>query len=275
MGRSALCSFIVLVECWPNARLDFCWVCFHSLISYEAPKFTERSSCAKWRSPASGIGSSHGRLRSFGILSISELACACLSSRRSLASWFWVMAARFSEPSGLATIRTGESSLVSRVWPRKNAGSASLSSISISSSVSSNVPIMPLPLSASNMGYSVTGSTPDAISCRASHSSGDESFLPLFLPFSSSSSIWALRAPRSSPRLISVESVGTTELRMSAAACSSPSRPRDGSRSSPVCWFTSFMDRAILVAVMEITFTLTVWLRETSLPGSVTMPGRM
>jgi hypothetical protein len=46
-----------------------------------------------------------------GIWSIREETCACRSSRRSLASWFWVMAARFKEPSGFLTIRGGESSL--------------------------------------------------------------------------------------------------------------------------------------------------------------------
>lgn len=40
-----------------------------------------------------------------------EDTCACRSSRRSLASWDCVMAARLSEPSGFLTMRGGESSL--------------------------------------------------------------------------------------------------------------------------------------------------------------------
>lgn len=46
-----------------------------------------------------------------GIWSIREDTCACRSSRRSLASWDCVMAARLREPSGFLTMRGGESSL--------------------------------------------------------------------------------------------------------------------------------------------------------------------
>mmetsp|Transcript_20155 Transcript_20155/g.58948 ORF Transcript_20155/g.58948 Transcript_20155/m.58948 type:complete len:256 (-) Transcript_20155:68-835(-) len=220
------------------------------------------------------MGSSQGRLRSLGIESMREFAWACLSSRRSFASCPWVRAARFMDPSGLATILTGESSLVMRVCPLRKAGSSSFNSISSSSSVSSKAPRMPFPDSASNMGYWLTGSTPEAMSCRASQSSGDDSFLPWGL--ASSSAIFSLRAPRFRPRLISVLPDGaSTDRRRSSAIFARPSLDRAGMRSCPVRWSTSFMDRDIFVPAMEMIFTLTRWLRDTSFDGSVTMPLRM
>ena len=57
------------------------------------------------------------------------------SSRRSLARADCVIAARCSEPSGLRTILIGDMATEALVWPRRKRGSASLSSISSSSSV--------------------------------------------------------------------------------------------------------------------------------------------
>ena len=75
----------------------------------------------------------------------SSVRCCCSrSSRRSLASALCVMAARCSEPSGLATILIGDTSTPLRAdWPLRNAGSCSLMSTSNSSSTSSSTFMMP------------------------------------------------------------------------------------------------------------------------------------
>mmetsp|Transcript_13828 Transcript_13828/g.42854 ORF Transcript_13828/g.42854 Transcript_13828/m.42854 type:complete len:204 (-) Transcript_13828:907-1518(-) len=145
MGSAARCSLMVFVETWPNDSAAFFCCVFQAESTWLPAKFTDRSSCAKWRSPASGIGSSHGRFRSFGMPSMSAFAWAVFSSRRSFASVPCVSAARCSEPSGFATMRTGDASRASLAWPRKNAGSCSLSSISMSSSTSSRPPAASAP----------------------------------------------------------------------------------------------------------------------------------
>ena len=122
--------------------------CFHSGTAswvYDSP----RSSCAMWRSPGSGIGSSHGRLRSFGIESIRARCCCSRSSRRSFASADCVIAARCSEPSGFLTTLIGLIATEFFVCPRRKSGSCSFSSISNSSSVFST---FISPASSSNCG---------------------------------------------------------------------------------------------------------------------------
>ena len=103
----------------------------------------ETSAGSMCRSPGSGIGSSHGRFRSLGALS-SAAFCASLSSRRSFASADCVIAARCSEPSGFFTIFTGDRCTWCIDWPARNAGAASFSSMSTSSSTASSAGSTPV-----------------------------------------------------------------------------------------------------------------------------------
>mmetsp|Transcript_15737 Transcript_15737/g.53725 ORF Transcript_15737/g.53725 Transcript_15737/m.53725 type:complete len:320 (-) Transcript_15737:241-1200(-) len=143
MGCELLCPKLGAA---PNA----CF--FHSGISCCLSP-TPRSSAARWRSPSSGMGSSHGRLRSLGTLSWSWRCCCSLSSRRSLASALCVMAARCMDPSGFATILMGDASTpLAAVWPFRNGASWSFISTSNSSSTSSCTPARSPPASSSKSG---------------------------------------------------------------------------------------------------------------------------
>mmetsp|Transcript_3158 Transcript_3158/g.11400 ORF Transcript_3158/g.11400 Transcript_3158/m.11400 type:complete len:251 (-) Transcript_3158:1163-1915(-) len=250
MGRLSRCACIERLERMPKvgALPSACF--FHSGISYAATP-TPRSSCARCRSPPSGMGSSHGRLRSLGTLSSMERCCCSLSSRRSLASAPCVMAARCRLPSGFLTILIGETFTELRVWPLRNVGSASLSSTSKSTSFSSAArPSMPS--SSSKVGYSSTDSTPDAMSCLASHSSVSDSFFPGRLrSLRSSSSGRRVRPDRPRSDWFEPGPVGL-ELLL-APACG-----RTGSRSSPVSWFTSRILRPMRWPARLMTFTQTL-----------------
>ena len=173
MGSPRRCSRMDLSLILPKESPLPCALLFHSGSSKVPPRLMPRSSCAKCRSPSSGIGSSHGRLRSFGIESISCCDCAAFISRRSLASSTCVVAARCIDPSGLRNTRTGSSSRVKRDCPRRNGGSTSLISTSRSSSVSTLAPRRPEdPTSSSTSSRALAGSCPEFTSCRSSQRSG-------------------------------------------------------------------------------------------------------
>ena len=171
IGKLSLCCCIGSDDFCPNVGALPNACTFHSGISC-APRPTPLSSCARWRSPASGMGSSHGRFRSLGTESSAALCCCSLSSRRSFASADCVIAARCIDPSGFFTILIGETSPSLGTCPRKNGASASLISMSTSFSASSSYASRPS-CSASNVGYSSTFKTPDAMSCFASNRSGE------------------------------------------------------------------------------------------------------
>ncbi|KAG9157464.1 hypothetical protein Leryth_010292 [Lithospermum erythrorhizon] len=133
---------------------------------------TPLNSCAKCLSPASGIGSSQGRFRSLGIESSIVLCCWSRTSLLSLISADCNAAARLNEPSGFLKIFTGDMSTEYRLCPCKNSGSSSFSSISSSSSPPSSRFNNPSP-SSSKEGKSFKLITPAAISCLASHLSGE------------------------------------------------------------------------------------------------------
>mmetsp|Transcript_3212 Transcript_3212/g.9436 ORF Transcript_3212/g.9436 Transcript_3212/m.9436 type:complete len:358 (-) Transcript_3212:112-1185(-) len=264
IGRPARCSRMLLLDTWPKDRAAFfCWA-FQALSTCEPAKLTDRSSCAKWRSPASGSGSSQGRLRSLGMPSMRALAWACFSSRRSLASAPCVSAARWSDPSGLATILTGDASRAVDVWPRRKAGSTSLSSISTSSSTSSR-----WSPSASKPGINSGGSTPEAASWRASKSSGEVRRLAARRGAPRLSRSLARRSSSETPGLI----IGLDRWRRASAraSASSPrSSARRGCRSRPVLWSHSFIDSEMRWPARPTTFTKTRWPRDTTEPTSRT-----
>mmetsp|Transcript_10877 Transcript_10877/g.33782 ORF Transcript_10877/g.33782 Transcript_10877/m.33782 type:complete len:268 (+) Transcript_10877:1180-1983(+) len=246
MGRLCRCSMMEPFCFWPNCGALPKAVFFHSGI-WSAACPTPRSSAARCRSPSAAMGSSQGRERSLGMASSSACAISCIISRRSLASAPAAIAARCMLPSGLATMRMGLTSSVRDVWPDRKAGSASLSSISTSSSfcVVSSIS----PCSASYVGSSSTGSTPLAISCLASQRSGELRRLTRrreALPSRSTASICARVSPER-PRV---------PCRPPDASVSVP-RLAAGSRSSPVSWLTSRIERLILSRDTEITFTHT------------------
>mmetsp|Transcript_28365 Transcript_28365/g.67498 ORF Transcript_28365/g.67498 Transcript_28365/m.67498 type:complete len:242 (+) Transcript_28365:871-1596(+) len=198
------------------------------------------------------MGSSQGRLRSFGTASSSDLCCCSRSSRRSFIKALCVIAARWSEPSGFLTILIGLTSTPALLLcPLRKRGSSSLMSISYSSSASRSWLRSPRPLSSSNVGYLSTFSTPLAMSCVASHRSG--------------------LVRRLRPRRMSVSRSSSVAL--------TPERPRSpppsgrlglwavsvlmGMRSSPVFWSTSRMERLSRCPAVEMTFTHTSWPRWT------------
>ena len=137
MGSDSRCACMGSEDFCPNVGAFPKASTFHSGISYP-PRPTPRSSAARWRSPASGMGSSQGRLRSFGMDSSAVRCCCSLSSRLSLASALCVIAARCKLPSGFLTILIGDTSPPAAVCPARNGASSSLISISISCSASSS-----------------------------------------------------------------------------------------------------------------------------------------
>mmetsp|Transcript_20449 Transcript_20449/g.57994 ORF Transcript_20449/g.57994 Transcript_20449/m.57994 type:complete len:352 (+) Transcript_20449:1467-2522(+) len=246
IGRPARCSLIVLVETCPNDNAAFFCCCFQADSTWLPAKFTERSSWAKCRSPASGIGSSHGRFKSFGMPSMSAFACAVFSSRRSFASWPWVRAALCNEPSGLATIFMGEASRAIVDCPRRKAGSCVFNSISMSSSTSSRPPAARAPpRSASYVGNSSGGKTPEAASCLASNNSGEVSRFGARPPDS------LCMSSSRTPGLI----IGL--LRVFRSVWSSRSSRRLGCKSLPDRWSHSFMDSDTRCPARPTTFTKT------------------
>mmetsp|Transcript_33661 Transcript_33661/g.95229 ORF Transcript_33661/g.95229 Transcript_33661/m.95229 type:complete len:501 (+) Transcript_33661:2199-3701(+) len=207
------------------------------------------------------MGSSHGRLRSLGTASSSERCCCSLSSRRSFMRALCVIAARCRLPSGFFTILIGLTSTPALLlWPLRKRGSSSLMSISYSSSASRSRLSSPVPVSSSKVGYCSTLSTPLAISCLASHRSGLVRRLRLRRVSTSRSSSVALtpdrpRRPPPSGRL----GLWAREVLI-------------GTRSSPVFWSTSRMERLSLWPAVEITFTHTSWPRCTT---SLALLGRL
>mmetsp|Transcript_1352 Transcript_1352/g.3461 ORF Transcript_1352/g.3461 Transcript_1352/m.3461 type:complete len:251 (-) Transcript_1352:860-1612(-) len=237
-----------------------------------------RSSCAKWRSPASGRGSSHGRFRSLGMLSINWLAWACRNSRRSLARVDCWRAARCRDPSGFLTILIGSMSLLPLrlVCPRRKLGSVSASSTSVSSSVSSTASI---PCSGSKVGYCSTGKTPDLMSCCASKSSCSvraclvgRNPLPARLAsrrsaarsLSTSRPGWTTAVEDRDAFVAVLVLMSNEDAEADADEDSIAAVLRKGIRSRPVFWSTSLMDRISflspeLVSVMETSLTHTDW----------------
>mmetsp|Transcript_752 Transcript_752/g.2446 ORF Transcript_752/g.2446 Transcript_752/m.2446 type:complete len:231 (-) Transcript_752:1225-1917(-) len=106
IGSDSRCACIGSADFCPNVGAFPNASTFHSGISYPASP-TPRSSCARCLSPASGIGSSHGRFKSFGTESSIVRCCCSLSSLRSFASALCVIAARCKLPSGFFTILIG------------------------------------------------------------------------------------------------------------------------------------------------------------------------
>mmetsp|Transcript_12824 Transcript_12824/g.38740 ORF Transcript_12824/g.38740 Transcript_12824/m.38740 type:complete len:432 (+) Transcript_12824:2696-3991(+) len=187
--------------------------------------------------------------------------CCSFSSRRSLASADWVMAARCMLPSGFFTILMGDTSTPDRLLcPARNAGSASLMSISNSSSLSSSKLRMPWPSSASKVGYSVTSSTPALISWLISHFSGLVMRFPgrRFVPASSAVSRLCLLRP---DRPCSADISLGPPAGMDGLERPSPASPAFtlGSRSCPVTWSTSRMlrDSCCLPPTVDTRMTLT------------------
>eukprot|EP00160_Parvularia_atlantis_P013027 Unigene2682_Nuclearia_a/m.8299 Unigene2682_Nuclearia_a/g.8299 ORF Unigene2682_Nuclearia_a/g.8299 Unigene2682_Nuclearia_a/m.8299 type:complete len:460 (-) Unigene2682_Nuclearia_a:363-1742(-) len=252
IGSDSRCSLIDMLVTRPYVTFLPIDAFFHSGTSCDGA-IAPRRSAANVRSPAAGIGSCQGLLRSFGIASVSMFFCASRSSRRSLASAACVSAARCSDPSGFLTILIGDMSTASRVVPRRNSGSSSTSSTSMFSSLSS---MLSTPCSSSNVGISVTLSTPDAASCFSSQRSGDEMRLAR-LGATPSSLITGAFA-----KMLAV--AGRSGLRASASS------RRRGLRSAPVAWSTSFIVRLMRVPAIESTFTLTAWLRLTTCDASIT-----
>mmetsp|Transcript_10769 Transcript_10769/g.44554 ORF Transcript_10769/g.44554 Transcript_10769/m.44554 type:complete len:323 (-) Transcript_10769:2361-3329(-) len=244
-GRLCRCSMMEPFCFCPNcgALPKACF--FHSGI-WCADRPVPRSSDARCLSPSAAMGSSQGRERSLGTASISACCSSCIISRRSLASAPAAIAARCMLPSGLATMRMGLTSSVFDVWPARNAGSASLSSISTSRS--SSVVSSMRPFVGSYVGNSSTGSTPDAMSCCASQRSGELIFLPRWRADDASRSAASIceRVRPLSPR-VPCRPRPATEVSLPRFAA--------GSRSSPVSWLTSRMDSEILPLDTEITFT--------------------
>ena len=143
MGSDSRCALIGRLLRMPNVGAAPNAAFFHSGIS-KPPTPAPRSSAARCRSPSSGIGSSHGRFRSFGTASITARCCCSFSSRRSFASADCVIAARCSDPSGFFTILIGDASPPAAICPARNGGSFSLMSMSNAcSAASSTVPSMP------------------------------------------------------------------------------------------------------------------------------------
>mmetsp|Transcript_26715 Transcript_26715/g.58162 ORF Transcript_26715/g.58162 Transcript_26715/m.58162 type:complete len:307 (-) Transcript_26715:1112-2032(-) len=249
MGRLSRCCVMVRLLRWPKVgalpKASF----FHSGISYW-PMPVPRSSAARWRSPDSGMGSSQGRLRSFGTASWRVRCCWSFSSRRSLASADCVMAARCRLPSGFFTILMGDMSRLIAAWaPRRNGASTSLSSISTASSASCSMLSNPAP-SSSNVGYSDTFSTPEAISCCASHLSGEDS------------RFWGRRTDESF-RSSSLSLIPESPLSEFCCGCDGLDAGLEeggamGTKSRPVSWSTSRIERDIFVLPLDITFTHTV-----------------
>mmetsp|Transcript_47040 Transcript_47040/g.142830 ORF Transcript_47040/g.142830 Transcript_47040/m.142830 type:complete len:287 (+) Transcript_47040:2195-3055(+) len=235
---------------------------FHSGSSYDVcPR--PRRACATVRSPGSGLGSSQGRFMSLGIAS-SKLCCmASRASRRSLASDVCVVAARARLPSGSLTTWIGDSWIPALVvWPRRNTGSRSWSSISKSSSMS----LSPRsPCSGSQSRRSWFSNTPECASCCAAQRSYSDNFffcrnpfledslstisklMPVILPIAGSSSFLRFRIGLETPT--------------SSSSCAPKRLSRLGFRSWPVSWSTSRMERFSLEPAMPMIFTNTSWFR--------------
>mmetsp|Transcript_85 Transcript_85/g.190 ORF Transcript_85/g.190 Transcript_85/m.190 type:complete len:439 (+) Transcript_85:1603-2919(+) len=268
MGSDSRCACMGSADFCPNVGALPNASTFHSGISYP-PRPTPRSSCARCRSPASGMGSSHGRLRSLGMESSMVRCCCSFSSRRSLASADCVIAARCRLPSGFLTILMGDTSPPGAVCPARNGASSSLISTSTSCSASSSYASSPS-FSASYMGYSSTGRTPDAMSCLASHRSGElrrftgRRRVSVFL--SSSESLMPDRPRRDDPGAGGGRFAALGLLRSPSAPAPPPAPPSGASaptRSSPVSWLTSRMLSAMRVEERVVTLTHTGWSRAT------------
>mmetsp|Transcript_4945 Transcript_4945/g.20171 ORF Transcript_4945/g.20171 Transcript_4945/m.20171 type:complete len:280 (-) Transcript_4945:476-1315(-) len=259
IGSDSRCACMGRDDFWPNVGAFPNASTFHWGISYP-PRPTPLSSAARCRSPASGMGSSQGRLRSFGIDSTAALCCCSLSSLLSFARALCVIAARCKLPSGFFTILIGDTSPPSVVCPARNGASSSLISISISCSASSSYASSPS-FSASYVGYSSVFKTPDAMSCFASQRSGDESlFTGRRLVSPATSSAVGVIPERPRKDWPSRFAAGPAGLAYPLADPSFPPPPR---RSSPVDWFTSLMLRAMRVADRVVTLTHTLWSRWT------------
>ena len=171
IGSDSRCACMGRDDFWPNVGAFPNASTFHWGISYP-PRPTPLSSAARCRSPASGMGSSQGRLRSFGIDSTAALCCCSLSSLLSFARALCVIAARCKLPSGFFTILIGDTSPSCGVCPAKNGASSSLISISTSCSASSSYASTPFFPPNADIP---PGKTPDAMSCFASTVRANES----------------------------------------------------------------------------------------------------
>mmetsp|Transcript_2492 Transcript_2492/g.8488 ORF Transcript_2492/g.8488 Transcript_2492/m.8488 type:complete len:276 (-) Transcript_2492:286-1113(-) len=238
--------------------------CFHSGTSLAASPvpLTSAASCL---SPCA-IGSSQGLDRSFGTASISLLCCCSLSSRLSLASADWVIAALWSDPSGTLTILMGDTSApVAFVCPWRNGGSSSFRSTSTSSSAPSAAPPSRPSPSSSKLGYSDTGRIPLAISCFVSHLSGElMRFLRLELNSSPSSAEGLIPdkpcrppPPPPPPSGVRFEPVPAAAAGRPPPRQSLPPPPPFGASGIPVAWSTSFMLRLIRFLSLSTERTLT------------------
>ncbi|OMH81145.1 hypothetical protein AX774_g5403 [Zancudomyces culisetae] len=259
MVRSCASSSIITEFLFCTTRFHSGWSAFRFApisipipIPIPTPVSAALASNAKLRSPGPAIGSTHAAFTSLATLSTSFCNSWFFISFRSFASAAPANAARFSVPSGAFTTLIGLSCSDVCVWPRRNCGSSSRSSISISSSISlsSNSPSSScsLPVSSKYMDPSIA---PAAINCLSSHLSGELiRFVPLPPPWITASL----------PRALLCSSYS------SSSSSSSPPFPsltntlpgyKCGVKSLPVTWSTSFIDNPILVPTTEITFTYT------------------
>jgi len=106
--------------------------------------------------------------------------------------------------------------------------------------------------SSSNVGYSVTSSTPALISCVTSQRSGDVSRLPGRRAATGSSDT---RMPDSPRRLLLSRPPGPPGGAAGLAPSAAERAP--GSRSAPVAWSTSRMLRLVFWPAVEMTLTQT------------------